>query len=290
MPPNCKLSRGECAKYCKHDQGSDCPNFLPAADKVVTGPLLEKNVIDSHLDIVTEETKVNLPKSNILVTDHAGQPVSHKLFYEGYGEVEGLCLTCGHNLEEACGKYADVPKKACEHFTKQVEGEGPKKEKILKSGEKRDVDANYKVGPGNPPKDKQFTSDNQPPGSAKAKGWQKKKFSRDMIRTMLDLPINCPEDLKKEVVAYYGEGILESLTAGQLIVFQQMRKALESKDTNAANFVTEHGIGRPVQGVAQADMNGNDLPKVFLGVPIGLDISLPDNTEGDDKKQHDEAE
>ena len=135
------------------------------------------------------------------------------------------------------------------------------------------------------PEGKKFTADNQPPPNTKKDGWMKKKFNRDMIRSMMEAKMNIiPEELKPDLIKFYGEGIVETLTIGQLITFKQVIKAAEKGDSVAATFIVEHGIGRPVQAVAQSDINGNDLPRIRIGLPNGMTIDFPSTTEGLDKK------
>ena len=42
-----------------------------------------------------------------------------------------------------------------------------------------------KVGKGNPPKDKQFSKENQPSGEAKSKGWKKKRELKDLANALI---------------------------------------------------------------------------------------------------------
>jgi len=151
------------------------------------------------------------------------------------------------------------------------------------TGEQRDSDG-YKVGPGKPPLDKQFTAANQPTPEAKATGQKRAKFNRDIIRKMLQEPLQMDwaSDDGKALIAKYGAKV-KKLPAGVVMTQAQMVKALN--DTYAFNSVTDQGLGRPVQAIAQTNAAGEDLPQIYVGVPLGLQFNLPSNTEGTDKKE-----
>ncbi len=154
------------------------------------------------------------------------------------------------------------------------------------TGEKQDSEEEqeYVVGPGRPPRDKMFAKDRQPSPEAKKNGWKKKKFTRDTIRAMLELPATIPEKMREELVEIYGEEVVASITNGQLMTLKQMHKAIKNGDTAAFTAVIDQGIGRPVQGVAQTDMSGNDLPGIRVALPAGMKLDFPSTTEGDEKR------
>ncbi len=154
------------------------------------------------------------------------------------------------------------------------------------TGETREEEG-YKVGPGKPPKEHQFTSSKQPTPEAKSAGIRRKSFTRDTIRTLMSLPVKeVPDDLKDWVVKTYGEEALKGLTAGEMLTLKQQMVAASNGNTFAYNAITDHAIGRAVQGIAPTKMNGEDLPPIELKVPVGINLNLlPSNTEGSDKPE-----
>lgn len=141
-------------------------------------------------------------------------------------------------------------------------------------------------GPGNPPPGRRFTSEIQPDPANISKGIRKKKFTRDLIRQMLNEPfrINKDSELGKKMRELYGDDAFE-IPVGELMTLRQMEKAIATQDTQAFSAVTDQGMGRPVQAIAQTDQAGNDLPAITIALPPGLKLGLPNNTEGTDKKE-----
>ncbi|HYH14142.1 MAG TPA: hypothetical protein VD794_02915 [Flavisolibacter sp.] len=102
--------------------------------------------------------------------------------------------------------------------------------------EKRDKNLNLKP----------FTSDNQPSGEAKSKGWDKRRFNRDILQNMLGLNIeDLPLDsFRDELIEKYGEGVKE-MSIGQLMSMVQLKKAVKKGDTGAYYNVLNQAFGYP---------------------------------------------
>lgn len=129
-----------------------------------------------------------------------------------------------------------------------------------------------------------FSSDYQPSGEAKSKGKQRKKFTREVMKEMLSMKYKfTPESrIKEQLVNAFGAGVLE-LTVAEVMVIQQMNKAVLKADTYAFQTVMDQALGRPVQSVANTDPDGNAIPAYKLTLPQGMSIELPSNIEGDDE-------
>jgi hypothetical protein len=91
-----------------------------------------------------------------------------------------------------------------------------------------------------------FTSTNQPSGEIKSAGQQKRKFSRQMLKEMLDMQYKAKAPIKKELVAAFGPEI-EGMTIGQIMGLRQMQKAVNACDSNAFTAVLNQALGQPKQ-------------------------------------------
>jgi hypothetical protein len=132
-----------------------------------------------------------------------------------------------------------------------------------------------------------FTPDNQPPPQAKSAGLKAAKFNRDVIRKMLAEPLNIDweSEMGKELLAKIGPRVKE-VPAGVLMTEGQIAKAMRNQDSYAFNSVTDQGLGRPVQAIAQTNSAGDDLPAIGIMLPPGMAIGiLPSNTEGTAKRE-----
>lgn len=136
-----------------------------------------------------------------------------------------------------------------------------------------------------PPNGKKFTTDNQPTGEAKSNGKKKAKFTRSVLKEMLNLPYKFTEEsqLKQQLVKAFGPEAL-SMSVAELMSLMQMQKALLKGDTGAYNSVMDQALGRPAQSIISTDEDGNILPPVRLVLPKGIDISLPSNIDGHDEQ------
>lgn len=131
-----------------------------------------------------------------------------------------------------------------------------------------------------------FSSTNQPKPENKKAGHAIARFNREVIRTMMQNPlsIDWESETGKQLINKFGDRV-KTTAAGVLMTEAQMIKAMQGGDTYAFNSVTDHGFGRPVQAIAPSNTDGEPLPQIMLGVPIGLNIQLPSNTEGTGKDE-----
>lgn len=135
-----------------------------------------------------------------------------------------------------------------------------------------------------PPKGVRFTKDNQPSGEKKSEGKKKRKFTRELMKEMLNMKYKFAEDsaLKKQLVAAFGNDILDK-PIGEVMTLMQMQKAVLKGDTAAFNSIIDQAFGRPAQAIINTDEDGNVLPPVHLTLPKGMNIDLPSNTDGADE-------
>lgn len=155
------------------------------------------------------------------------------------------------------------------------------KKKAIKdaAGSIRELD--YEVGKNKPPKANQFSSTNQPNPKHSAESKARNKFTKDVLRQMLEMPYKFTEDsqIKQQLSRAFGEEILNK-SVMEIMVFQQMQKAILKADSVAFSNLLDRIMGRPVQAVAQTDTEGNDVRPIFLRLPKGMNIELPSNIEG----------
>jgi hypothetical protein len=123
------------------------------------------------------------------------------------------------------------------------------------------------VGPGKPPKDKQFSSTRQPTPQAKSNGLLKKKTGVELARAILQLSFEGAKDspLKKAASDYFKISEQE-ITVEMMLMFRQAEKAVQKGDTRAFEAVMDRAFGKPKQDLhatVKADVNLSDLPINF---------------------------
>jgi len=141
------------------------------------------------------------------------------------------------------------------------------------------------VGKNRPPKDKQFSSTNQPDPEKQKATKAKKRVIKETIRALLETQYKFAPDsqLKKQMVAAFGADVLKKPIL-EVMALQQVQKAILKGDTQAFTALLDRVDGRPVQAIAETDPDGNELEGVpiKLTFPKGMKFELPSNTEGDD--------
>lgn len=147
-----------------------------------------------------------------------------------------------------------------------------------------------KRGDNTPPEGQRFTADNQPPPENKKQGWERKKFSRTVIREMLDMPFKFKKDsqIRQQIIDSFGAEALK-LNIGQIMSLQQMMKSIKKADTYAYTTVIDQALGKAVQSVAQTDNEGNNIPPFKMTPPEGMNYIFPDDIEGDEEPPTNEA-
>jgi hypothetical protein len=95
---------------------------------------------------------------------------------------------------------------------------------------------------------KHFSKDYQPSNAVKQAGWDRKKFTRQVLKEMLDMKykFSAKSPIKKSLVAAYGEQVLD-MTVGQLMGLQQMEKAIKKSDSIAFTAMINQALGMPKQ-------------------------------------------
>lgn len=160
--------------------------------------------------------------------------------------------------------------------------------KVVGSGKSRED--LYEVGKNKPPKATQFSATNQPDPEKQKETWKKKRFTRDLIKEMLQMKYKFTADsqVKQQLVNAYGEEVLD-LSIGQIMTLQQMQKAILKGDTQAYSIVIDQALGKQVQAVQNVDADGNDTRPIMLSIPKGMKFDLPSNIEGDGEEEGDEV-
>lgn len=100
------------------------------------------------------------------------------------------------------------------------------------------------------PAGKKFTKDYQPAPKAKSEGWKKRRFSRDLIKEMLNgkFKFTDKSQVKKNLIQSFGEEVVD-LTIGELMTLRQMHKAISEGDHNAYKTLVDQALGNPKQEV-----------------------------------------
>ena len=126
-----------------------------------------------------------------------------------------------------------------------------------------------KVGKGNPPKDKQFSKENQPSGEAKSKGWKKKRELKDLANALIT------GDAKKNAAAtaqLVGIDLSDQeYTIEVIMTLKQIEKALEVGDTKAYNAAMDRMQGKPKQSLDVVVEDATNNVKLFNAKDIEKD-------------------
>lgn len=111
-----------------------------------------------------------------------------------------------------------------------------------------------KVGPGNPPKEHQFTADKQPPPDAKRAGWDKKKKGKEMLQALMEVAFkgSATSTMKRDVADYFGIPV-EDINVEIMMAMRQCEKAIKNSDTAAFNTIWDRVHGKPTMGDGDED-------------------------------------
>ncbi|MFA9219856.1 MAG: hypothetical protein ACEQSL_01575 [Sediminibacterium sp.] len=123
---------------------------------------------------------------------------------------------------------------------------------------------NFKGAKGKP-----FTEDLQPSPELKKAGWAKRKFSRDLIKELLDHPYKFKEgsQIAEQLKQAFGDDILNT-GAGAIITAQQIQKSILEGDTQSANNLFNQALGMPKQ---QQDISVTSPELIITRKVIGND-------------------
>lgn len=98
--------------------------------------------------------------------------------------------------------------------------------------------------------DTRFSSTNQPPKEKKMAGIAKKKFTRQLLKDMLNLPYKfAPESqIKQQLIKAFGKEI-ENMSIGEIMSLQQAQKAVLKSDSGAYMALLNQAFGLPKQDI-----------------------------------------
>jgi len=138
------------------------------------------------------------------------------------------------------------------------------------------------VGKGRPPKDKQFSSTNQPSAESKRRGQLKKKMAGDLAQAILHAAfVGAADEVLKKKMSEFFKVKEKHITVEMMMNFRQIQKAISKGDTTAFQAVMDRAYGKPKIMVE----NSGTLPMVptpvLLQMPAGVNINLPSNTDGE---------
>lgn len=117
---------------------------------------------------------------------------------------------------------------------------------------------------------KSFTKENQPSGAQKSAGWRRKKFTRDVLKDMLNMPYKFlpASKLKDQLLKSFGPDV-KNMNIGQIMSLVQMNKSILAGDTAAFAAVLNQAHGFPKQ---QTDLTTKGKPVSYT--PPQLNISV----------------
>lgn len=115
----------------------------------------------------------------------------------------------------------------------------------------------------------QFTSDKQPEGKVKSAGWQKKRFTRQIIREFLEGKFNLSPELKKQFEAKFGIDP-DNITVGAAALMQQAMLAMGNGTIakQAAEFLFNQAYGQPKQEIEHSgEIQGPVINNIVIENP-----------------------
>lgn len=120
---------------------------------------------------------------------------------------------------------------------------------------------NGSVGPGNPPKEHQFTSDNQPSPEAKSKGWERRREAQrimDEIMRLADMPYSDIKELLNDIKIHPDKHTLREVKLANYLM--EKKYTIDYLDRHVSKAPTE--IKGEIKTVTLEDMRkafGEDL-------------------------------
>jgi hypothetical protein len=129
----------------------------------------------------------------------------------------------------------------------------------------RDVKGRFSPGQSATPS-KVFTSGNQPPGTAKSLGKQKKKASREALLELLSMKIDLDAmpQVRDELIQVFGKKALKKASAYEISAMRQMVKALKANDTQAFMALSNQTFGT-LQKMEHSGPGGKAIGMDFNG-------------------------
>lgn len=104
-------------------------------------------------------------------------------------------------------------------------------------------------------KDTRFSSDNQPTGEQKSRGWWKKRRGKKLLQSILNLDFDGTtvdpstgekqQNIVKKQAAIYFQIPEEFITVEMIMSFRQIGMAIQRGDTSAYNSVMDRAFGKP---------------------------------------------
>lgn len=111
----------------------------------------------------------------------------------------------------------------------------------------------------------------QPTSEQKREGWKKKKFSRTVIRELLESQFNLTPKLRKKLEKFYGP--VDDKTIGELISMRQVEKAINNADTFATTNLFNQAYGQPKQEI-DVTSDGKPIKQNVIELSDGTKLSI----------------
>ena len=139
-----------------------------------------------------------------------------------------------------------------------------------------------KLLPANAQKTK-FTSEYQPSGDAKSRGWWKKKKGKHLMQALLNLDFSGDlmdektkqiqeNNIKNQAAAYFNIP-KEFITVEMVMSMKQVAKSIQFGDTGAFNSVMDRAYGKPKEHI---EVEEHKTPQIVLNFgKIGLPDAPP---------------
>jgi len=128
---------------------------------------------------------------------------------------------------------------------------------------------------------KPFTSTYQPGAKKSAATRKAQADMRKGLRALLNSKYKFKDGsaLYQQLVTAFGPDV-KNRSAVELMILQQLQKAIMQGDTYAFSTVMNQLLGMPKQEI-EGNVAGN-LPAVMVQMPAGVSLNFPENTDGEE--------
>lgn len=112
-----------------------------------------------------------------------------------------------------------------------------------------------------PPIEHRFSSTNQPDPAKQSATKQKRKFTRETMKGLLNMryALKDESEIKRQLIAAYGEEAVKRMTAMEIATIVQIHKAIKLGDTRAFNAIMVNTFGQPKQITELSGLNGGPI-------------------------------
>jgi hypothetical protein len=156
-----------------------------------------------------------------------------------------------------------------------------------KTRDKREEEP-YKVGDRKPPKEHQFTSENQPDGKNKSAGILRHLRGKQLMETILRMPYKGKANGEMlRAMAEYFDVKQADITTEVMMVFRQIEKSIAKRDTPAFKEVYDRVHGKVLQKFEATGEGGASLipPSILTDEQFRALLEKMNNTNENKKDE-----